>query len=41
MSHNVPLDAAKMENVMAMTEATREYGLYHQEKVNIHRIYDS
>jgi hypothetical protein len=28
MSHSVPLDDAKQENVRAMIEATREYGVY-------------
>jgi hypothetical protein len=29
MSHSVTLDDAKLENVLAMIEATREYGVYH------------
>ena len=28
MCHSVPLDDAKIENVMAMIETTREYGVY-------------
>jgi uroporphyrinogen-III decarboxylase len=28
MSHSVPLDEARIENVRAMIEFTREYGVY-------------
>ena len=29
MSHSVPLDDAKLDNIRAMIETTREYGIYH------------
>jgi hypothetical protein len=35
----IPLDDVKLENVRAMIEAAREYGIYHHEKVNLHREY--